>query len=135
MLARVGAAFVDFDFAALSTVAGRTMAYELIYAILTSAVDARIGSAFIYIAQATCIVIPSWTFAFEAVYEIYAYTSISTWFRRAFVDVCFAMNACESWHALTSIFVDSVNAGCAIATWITVTFVDIYLAIYSRCSG
>jgi len=71
VLARVGLAFVDVQFATLATVALWTVADELAHAILTTtSVQTRVRLAFVHVAQAACVKVTARTVAFEAVNQI-----------------------------------------------------------------
>lgn len=68
MLTRVGAALVDFSLAAFTAIARRTMANELVDAILTGSVDARVRCALIDIARTSNSVVTCRALASECVW-------------------------------------------------------------------
>lgn len=100
MLAWIRIAFVDVLFAPFPSVAGRTVANELIDAIFAAtAIHARTRRTLIHVAQASCVVVAAWTLAFETIYQIHADTIICAWVRCTLVDVDLAMDASESGYA------------------------------------
>lgn len=75
MLARIGLAFVDIQFASLAAVAFGTVANELADAILaTAAIHARIRFALVDVAQAARVKVAARAIAFETVDQIRAFT-------------------------------------------------------------
>lgn len=44
------------------------------------------------------------------------------------------MDACKARHALACVLVDAVDARCTVATRITMAFVNVNLAVRSRCA-
>lgn len=68
VLARIGGAFVDVDFALFPAVSRQAVADELVDAVLTApSMFARVGLAFVDVAQATRVEVTSRTFASETV--------------------------------------------------------------------
>lgn len=100
MLTRIGIAFVDILFAPFTSVAGRTMADELVDAILTAtAIHAGTRRTLVHVAQASRVVVAAWTLAFETIHQVHADAVICARIRCTLVDVNLAVDASESGYA------------------------------------